>query len=380
MKRLLLLSGLLLASLLISTACGAPPAAPPAGDTNPAPGATKASQADVWNNLVAEAKKEGELTIYWEGSPDVQTPVAAAFKQKYGIQLNILAATGAEVAERMSRERAAGIYNPDVIMVGHYGMLIQLKPAGLIRPQDDAIILPEVSDPKAWIGGKFPWGDAEHFMVKFGGTINSGLWRNSDLVAESEVKEYRDLLNPKWKGKIVMQDPTVPGAGSAWFRLYYPVLGDAYMKELVKQEPQIIRDKRLVVEWVARGKNPISLCGNTETLFQLQEAGSPLQIIYTKESEYVSTGPGAVGMAARPPHPNAARVYINWLLSQEGQTVWSKGILFPSFRADVPTTHLNQAGVPKNGKVYLSDTAETLARSEEMLNLSKQVFAPLLPK
>ncbi len=372
---------LIIATALGFVGCGGQaPVAPAPNEAKPVQASAKKAWQEEWNTSVAAAKKEGEVVIYGDGLSNVKRKVAAGFEQKYGIDVSILKLSAAEVAEKMSRESSAGISVVDVAVSGGSGLLGLLKPKDLIRPLDDIVILPEVLAPDNWIAKKFPWGDNEHFQILSGGMVNSGIWRNTDLVDKSEIREYRDLLNPKWKGKIIMQDPTVSGGGSIWFRLYYPILGDGYMKGLIAQEPVVLRDKRLLVEWLARGKYAILLFGSTETMFDFQKAGAPIESVETKEGEYVGTNAGSLGIAAKPPHPNATKVFVNWVLTKEGHTLWSEEMEFPSFRADVPPGQINPAGVPKAGRVYLSDTPETMARGVEYLELSKQIFAPILGK
>ncbi len=354
---------------------------------SPLPTVTKAAETaitrtwqDDWNNVVNAAKKEGEVSIYWEGMPEVKRRITNEFKQRYGIDLVILSAAGSEIGERMSRERSAGISNVDVVLAGHFAILTLLKPKGLIGPMDELMVLPEVKDSSQWFAGKFPWVDAEHFLIKFGGTINTGIWRNTEMVSNTQIQAYADLLKPAWKGKIIFQDPTIPGAASAWFRLYYSVLGEDYMKALIKQEPTVLRDKRLQAEWLARGSYPILLCGNPETLFDFKKSGAKVEFVETKEGEYVVVGPGSLAISSNLVHPNATKVFLNWFLNKEGQTAWSQETLFQSYRIDAPTSHLDPVTVQKPGKIYVSDTLETWAQSEKLMELSKQIFAPLIPK
>lgn len=352
---------------------------PAASSTRTAEATTKEGSQQDWDAVIAGARKEGELSLYWHGGAETQT-IVKGFKEKYGLDVQIYNARAPEIAERLSREYSAGIFNADVLLMGWTTVLTVLEPKGLVLPLDNVVTLPEVTDPQKWVTGKFPWPDPGHYPINFGGTINSGIWRNTDLVGPNEIKEHRDLLDPKWKGKIAFNDPTKIGAGSVWFRLYYSVLGEDYMKALIKQDPVVSSDLRLMVEWLARGKYSLTLCGNTENLLQFKAAGAPVEFVETKEGQYISTGPGSLALPIKPPHPNAAKLFINWFLTREGQTAWSRQTLFPSFRVDVPTDHLDPAVVARPGRTYLSDTPETVAQMDKYIQLSKQIFAPILPK
>ncbi len=363
----------------VGCAVGATPAATPVvSGARTAEAATKGPWQEAWNAATTGARRESELFLY--GLEPQTIDIGKKFGQEYGISVDTYIARAPELTEKMSREYSAHIFNVDVILIGWTTILQVMKPKDLVNPLDSTIILPEAVDPGKWVGGKFPWVDPEHYAVNFGGTINTAIWRNAELVKENEIKEYRDILKPQWKGKIVFNDPTIIGGGSVWFRLYYPVLGEDYMKALIKQEPVVIRDKRLFAEWLSHGKYVIGLCGDTQSLLALKEAGAPIEPVETREGQYVSTGAGSLTVASRPPHPDAARLFINWILTKEGQTMWSKSLLFPSFRVDVPSDHLNPFVVPKPGRTYLADTPETAAQMDRYIELSKNVLGPIIPK
>ncbi len=373
------LSLLVLALILVSmSATCAPnvPATPVSSAPKPAETvAPKPKMSDAWEKLVSDAQKERQVSVY-KGSPNL-TRVAEGFKQKYGITLDILTLNPAEIAERMSRESRAGIAYNDVVITGYGGVRL-LKPLGLIGALDDVIVLPEVLDKSKWLGGQFPMVD--HYQVDFIGRVTSSLWINTEMVGPNEITQYRDLLNPRWKGKIVFDDPQASGAGTQWFRMYYPVLGDDYMKGLISQEPVVIRDKRLEVEWLARAKYPVLLAGNMETLVEFKKAGSPIAAVRMKEGDYIGPGSGTVEMSSKPAHPSAAKLFINWLLTREAQTLVSQDNLLPSLRIDVPTDHLDAETVPKPGMVYLADTLESIEKANDFMATSAKIFAPILTK
>ncbi len=364
------------ASLLGFGGCASPPSTPPAV-TGKEPSEivaknTRTGNGD-WDRTIVEAKKEGQLSLY-KATVKFER-VAARFKEKYGIAVDPLALNSSQIAERVSREYRAGLYNVDVISTGSGGVRL-LAPMGLLGPLDDVAALPEVLDGSNWFGGKLPLVD--HYEIDFVGGIVGTIWRNTELVGEKEITRMKDLLNPKWKGKIVFEDPQNRGTGTLWFRQYYPILGEDFMKAFMRQEPIVLRDRRLEVEWLARGKYPILLGGQTELLVEFRKAGSPIQLVETEEGECITPGSGMIEIAARPSHPAAARLFINWFLSKEGQTLMSQENLVPSLRVDVPTSHLDPEVLPKTGRIYRADTPEVLAKAEEYLELSAKIFAPIL--
>ncbi|MBI4334003.1 MAG: extracellular solute-binding protein [Chloroflexi bacterium] len=351
------------------------PATPAAGQVQPAGVVADKGKTGMpdWDKTVAEARKEGYLTLY--RSSYGYDRAAARFRQKYGITVEQLVLNGGQIAERMSREYRAGLYNVDLISTGYGGVRL-LKPLGLLAPLDEVMVLPEVLDSSKWVGGKFPL--VEHYQVDFVGAVGSLIWRNTELVGPNEIKEYRDILNPKWKGKIIFDDPQNSGAGTQWFRLYHSTLGEDYMRRLMQQEPLVMRDKRLEAEWLARGKYALLLGGSAGNLLDFRKAGAPIQPVETKEGDWIGPSSGIIQMAPRPAHPNAARLFINWLLTVEGQTLMSEENMVPSLRVDVPTGHLDADVVPKPGKVYVADTPETIAKANEYMEMSARIFAPIL--
>lgn len=362
-------------ALLVGLGCAANPAATPAPATAvPKDTATQGPSAvSDWDKTVAEARKEGQLLMY--NASTKYEDAAARFKQKYGIVLDSIALNSGQIAERMSREYNAGIHEVDVISTGTGGVRL-LKPLNLMAPLEDVIVLPEVLDATKWVENRFPLVD--HFEVDYFGRVSTPIWVNTDMVKPGDIKEMRDLLKPEWKGKVILDDPQNSGAGTQWFRMYYPLLGDDFMTAFVKQEPVVLRDKRLEVEWLARGKYPVLIGGNYENLLEFKNLGSPIAANVTKEGKYIGPGSGIIEMAPKPAHPNAAKLFVNWILTQEGQTLLTQQNLIPSRRLDVPTAHLSEDEIPKKGETYLADTPESLANANDFMKQSAKLFAPVL--
>ncbi len=338
-----------------------------------------------WDDTVAAAKKEGKVVVYFTAGTAVRNALIGGMAKEYGISVEIVTGRGAELVNKITAERRAGMYNADVYQGGITSLLSQWKPAGFLDPLAPALILPKVLDKKAWLGGELPYIDKDRYVIGFSAGVPIYVAINTDLVKKEEITAYADLLNPKWKGKMALFDPTV-GAGSstAWLRrLMLPEeMGREkaiqFMKDLVKQEPAVTKDLRQQVEWVARGKYAIAIGPQREQVSELRKAGAPiLPITYFKEGIDVSPGSGGVALVNKAAHPNAARVFINWLLSKEGQTLYAQGYAAPSARIDVSTEGLDPAIVPDPKKKYVRLGEETFLADPETEKLLSEIFGPL---
>lgn len=366
-----------------------PPALPPA--PSPAPGPVSAIPAGKqwekeWEKLVVEAKKEGRVVLYGSLGAEVGSALTEAFKKQYGINLEVFTASGGEISSKLLAERRSGIYLADVFVAGSTTPLSNLKPANVLDPLKPALLLPELTDPeqikKTWYGGELQWVDKEEkYLLAFLAFQSSDLAINTNLVKAQDFKSYKQLLNPEWTGKIIQHDPTIPGNGGRWFGVFgSKLLSFDYMRELVKQKPLITRDQRLIVDWVANGKAAIAIAPRPDTVSEYIKAGASIQPHHMVEGNYLTCGSGSLSLINRAPHPNATKLFINWLLSKEGGIVFSKAYGSQSARLDVPTDFLpTQAYTRYEGAQYFpSEKEEFLSQQTEHFNRAKEVFASLL--
>lgn len=317
-----------------------------------------------WEKTLAAARQEGKVVIYTTAGTSQTAALRQGFERTYEITLEFVSGRGAELREKLFRERLAGLYLTDIFgMMGGTGMVSDLKPVGALDPLKPQLVLPEVVDPNAWWGGSHIYLDKEQtYVIAFVFHAVPPIAINSDLVKPDDIKFYKDLLHPRWKGKIVLNDPTTTGAGQTWFQAVSRSLGYEFMRELAKQESVIIRDLRQQTEWVARGKYAILVGPHKPAVAEFIIAGAPIKYLWPSDGGYASPGEGTMSLVNRPAHPNAAKVFINWLLTKEGQTIFSKASLLPSARLDVPTDHLDPQMiiVYKPGVVYKNSQDEDI--------------------
>ncbi len=335
-----------------------------------------------WERLVAAAKKEGTLSIYDQWGPQAKEELTKAFTGKFGIDIEFTSVgKSSELTPKLDRERRAGLYLADVVGAGVVTILTEMKPAGIMAPIEPLLILPDAKDPKNWTGGRI-FVDSGKLVVGLSADFSSYVGRNTELVKDGEIKSYYDFLDPKWKGKIVLADPTVTGSGNGWVFTMAGLLGldktKDYLRQFEKQEPVIIRDLRLQVEGLAKGKYALYAGVHAPTLMEFKKLGAPVDKLRVKEGGSGSAGSGCIALpAGQLPHPNAAKVFINWLLTKEGQTVFSKGYLRPSARLDVSTAGFEDS-VPLPGDRVVIEDEEGIKLKSDLLPITKEILAPLL--
>lgn len=376
-------------TILLLVSCVSSPASTPlpAQKTAPTISVTQTQQiidkpaANDWNSIVAEAKKEGKLVLMSTLPPTARQALSEAMKSKYNIEIENVTGRGSELAEKLRMQRQANLYQGDIFMAGSEVPTSNLKPGGFLDPIEPLLVLPEVTDLKIWYGGQHHWVDKEKKYI-FIGNLYPGqtLAVNTEIVKLGQIKSWRDVLNPEWKGKIVINDPTAPGNGARWFGVVGTVImGLDFMKEMVKQEPVFSRDQRLQVEWVARGKHAISLGPQVPSVTEFRKAGAPIGWVVPAEGTYLSGGSTSLSLINKPAHPHAAQVFINWLLTKEGATTLAKHTLFQSARLDVQTDFLSPTEIrDPEQKYFIGETEEFLLKQVDHMKTAKQIFESVL--
>ena len=157
------------------------------------------------------------------------------------------------------------------------------------------------------------------------------VWYNSTLVKPEEIVSWDSLLNPKWKGRIAILDPRSPGSGESTWAFLLKIKGEQFLTKLAAQEMLVGRNLRQLGEAVARGKSAISIGLSYYTYVPFIKAGLPVRPLSAiKEGYYAASGSGNLAILRNVSHPNATKVFVNWLLSKEGQTAFTKAMGQPT--------------------------------------------------
>ncbi len=358
-------------------------AAPTQKPTNPPTATPAPSQEQKWNDTVKAAAKEGVVTVYSGAGPDVKAAIINAMKQKYGIEAQFVDGRAAEVVVKVNAERQAGLFLADSVIVGGGNIASELKPSKALTALQPFIQAPEVLDPKAWPDGKFPYYDKNNMSVPLTRAYWSYILVNSTMVPDGTIKSYQDLLNPKWKGKIVIFDPTQGGPGKTMSSYLLAYIfgydkGEKFLSDLVAQEPTVLKDARLLVEWVAKEKNPIALAASMSVVPQFQTAGATIKWVRASEGGLVSPAGTIFAAVDKGPHPNATAVLGNWLMTAEGQAAVSKAYGQPAVRLNVPFAGDPFQVVIPGEKVHYDDEDFYTVHWDKATPVINRAFAPLL--
>ncbi len=382
MKKLLVCTLVLVLMGALAAACSQ--ASVPATITAPvqAPSPTPRANPDQkWNSLLAEARKEGTVNVYatsW--GADLRSSLSQSFKEKYGINLEFTPfSRGADMLAKVQAEKRAGLNLADIFGAGGATLVGTMKPEGVLQPLDPYFVLPEIVDTRAWRGGTIPFLDNSHLAMGLVCGLQRYISFNTDTVKEGEITTYRDVLKPQYKGKITLNDPTVTGAGNALVTHLAHDLWNAddsieFLRQVMKQEAVITRDNRQHTEWVARGKYAIGLGANAENTMQFLNMGAPISLAITREGVATAPGAGAVGLPTAFQHPNAAVVFLNWLLTKDGQTLFVRGFAAPSYRLDVPTEGIPRIYVPQPEEKLYPYTEDLILTYPKMIEAAKSVL------
>jgi iron(III) transport system substrate-binding protein len=336
-----------------------------------------------WDEILAAARKEGKVIVAGSPDPVMRNEVVPAFTARYGIAVDFIAGRSGQIVERVKIERASGVYAMDAYLSGPDTQFNVLYAEKMIDPLLPLMILPEVTDASKWKLGKLWFMDPEEkYVLRLFNSVDSLLFINTDFVKPEEMKSAQDLLNPKWKGKITTEDPTSDsGTGGNTAANFYKQLGPDFTKQLyVDQKPIVSRDRRQFTDWLARGICPICLSCRQDDVRPLQQEGFKILEVYDLAGvvNRVNSSPFLLSVANKAAHPNAMRVFANWLATKEALQIYSKGFDAATLRTDVDESFLDPRVIPRPGVNY-PDDADPKWRSVEKLEIGKKL-RPLLQK
>jgi iron(III) transport system substrate-binding protein len=311
--------------------------------------------AAAFRNLIEAARREGSVVVDGPPNDQVREALSSGFKARYGINVSYISSGSSRSGARVRAERAAGRYLLDVFISGPETSLVTFLGSGWLDPVSTALVDPEVMDVTKWQDGHLWYVDPQQYIIRTLRFVTPSLVVNSKLVAPGEITSWRSILDSKWRGKFIAKDPSTPGAGASLVSYFYLTFGPEFVKTLyVDQKPTISRDPRQAAQSLASGNVPFWVGPDQNEIIRFQKLGYSLDWVEPTDGPGVlSGGFGFVNLVNRAPNPNAAKLFINWLLSREGQYVFAKAINSPSLRKDVDHSWAAGYTLPRDDRQYL---------------------------
>jgi ABC-type Fe3+ transport system substrate-binding protein len=304
-----------------------------------------------WEKAIAGAKKEGAVSLW--GDAEITHPdIVAAFTKEFPF-IKPVTVTGrvGDLTLRILSERRAGKFLADLysgVMGG--AAFYEFYKTGVLDSVKSKFILPEVKDESKWLGGKhhFVDPDTQQIVLYEGNVAGTSIYYNTQSVNLNEFSSYWDLVDPKWKGKIVMFERAGSGFPGLTPVYYNPRLGPEFLKRLLGDiGVTVSRDRRQATDWLASGKYPLCIgCGDIEHAAKDGLPVAELERKYLKEAGHGIGLNGNSGLAlmSKAAHPNAAALFINWFLSRRGQILWQE---IMNTKVDEPSNSM-RVDIPKD--------------------------------
>ena len=341
---------------------------------------SKAGWEGEWKRTLELAKKEGTVVVTGSPDPVMRNEIIPKFTARFGIPVQYIAGGASQIVARLSTERNAKLYSTDIFMAGMNTVANILYPNKMLDPLKPILILPEVVEPSKWRKGKLWFQDPEerHVLRVFSSIANL-FHINRDHVKPAELRASKDLLNPKWRGKISAEDPILGGGGANKAARFYVQLGEEFVRKLYKEQKLVFsRERRQMADWVARGTYPICLDCRDDDLKSLQQEGFNFFEFFelTDMPGTLTSAPWLLTLLNQAPHPNAARVFANWIVSKEALEIYSRAFGYATLRTDADESFLKSETIPRPEVKYFDDAdwqwavtgrAETRKRVENIL-------------
>lgn len=295
-----------------------------------------------WDKTVAAANKEGKVVVVMSPTPGRRNYLLTQWKADFpGIELSLSIMPGPFV-QQVVTERNAGSFLWDVWHSGPNSGHVAIS-AGLIDELPPEFILPEIKDEKVWGGWDNAFYDKDKKRIL--GLYNDlqTPYYNAKAISPDHIKQVglKVLLEPQLKGKIVWFDPRYAGPGAPFMVLIGHVLGeDALWKIIKEQDPIFVPNLNESAQAMVRNKAVFAIGGQRKQNLQAYtEAGIAVDMRdlgNTPETAYLGTDGGGLGVFTKRPHPNAARVFVNWIMTKKVLEGISRADKYDARRSDIP--------------------------------------------
>jgi iron(III) transport system substrate-binding protein len=272
--------------------------------------AVSAIEARAQDPRLEAARKEGKVVWYTSLALTSSEKVAKLFETAYpGVKVEVHRTGSQRILQRMMQELQAGIKNVDVVHTSDAGHYVLLKEKKLLMRYTPAGV--------DAFGAGFKDKDGYHYGLR--ATVNVIAYNTKALSPAEAPRTWKDLLDPKWRGRLVTAHPGYSGVIATHVLALVHLHGWDYFKALAQNKPMLVQSAVDPSGVVASGERPVAVDGGDYTFYQVKKKGNPVEIVYPKEGVPLVVSPSAITSFA--PHPNAARLFTDFIFSREIQQV-----------------------------------------------------------
>ena len=317
---------LVVATALAAAACGSSSESPPAGGNQALPAA--AAVTPEWQQVIDAAKKEGTVTIYSSQGTDQLNDLANRFQKAYGIKVDVLRNVDSNIEAMMGAEHTSAKPVADVVAIADCAFIASKGTDGWwVQPTGPDFGVPAYDKAKNLSpDGSFITTAAMYVIG----------WNTQQI--PDGIKSYQDLLNPKYKGKIGVIDPAVSPAVVDYYDYLTAQTGPSYLDQLAAQQPQIFNSVLPTGQALTSGQIWAAIA--VQPLVDEKNQGAPVDFLVPKPAW---GAPFHDAIVKNSPHPNAAQLLADFMVSPEGQQ--ALGYKAASVLPNIPGTTADINGV-----------------------------------
>jgi iron(III) transport system substrate-binding protein len=252
--------------------------------------------------VIEAAKSEGTVSLYSSASTGPSNAIAEAFKKKYGINVTVYRAGSSDVATRVQGEEKAGRTQADALIIEEPALSLLIPYLASYNSPERAAIPAEYKAPQYTL--------IRMYVAQIG-------WNTNAVTPDAAPKDWKDLLDPKWKGRFGSLDPHVTATTLAWQEMVDKVYGPSFLQQFGANQPKLYASTNAMSQAIVSGEIDLGLT-NSFGVIQMSETGAPMAGITPKNTVLFG---GNIAIFAKAPHPNAARLFCDFACSAEGQTI-----------------------------------------------------------
>jgi len=263
------------------------------------------SQSGNIDELIAAAKAEGELVVYSSQAESQTEAILDAFEEQYGISGTSLRLTTTPLVQRFATELQSGAPEADVLSISSPTPYNE-NPEWFLKVTAENI--PAIAGwPDRWVEERHVIWTTENMVAVY----------NSDLVKGDDVPgTWKDLIDRKWQGRVVFTDPRGSENYLGWLDAMERAHGIEFLEAIRNLEYTLTQSGASGAQMVAAGAQAINFPTFPSFIIPLESAGAP--IVAKPITDPLVVSPRSLGIAANAPHPNAAKLFVHWLLSEDG--------------------------------------------------------------